>query len=77
MNGVARGNEPPPIHVMIIVGPVEVRTTVRVDIREIDVAVRIDPRSLCIQYHPDHHPSNALRVVSYSEPRSSLVLNTK
>jgi len=43
MNGVARGHEPPPVLVMIVAGPVEVRTTVRVDTREVGVAVRIDP----------------------------------
>lgn len=48
MNVVAGGNEPAPVVVEIVVSPVEVRLAIRVDIREVDVAVRINPRGCCI-----------------------------
>ena len=77
MNAVARLDEPPPVIVEVVVGPVEVRVAVRVDVWEVGVAVRIHPRGLRIQYHLYHHPLNTLRVEFYLEPESSPVSDTK
>ena len=46
MNVIAGGggkHEPEPILIEIVVSPVEVRLTVRVHVREVGVAIRIDP----------------------------------
>jgi hypothetical protein len=38
------GNQPAPVVVVIVLGPIEVRIAIGIDVREIRVAIRIDPR---------------------------------
>lgn len=55
------------VDVPVVVEPVHVpvpRTVVPVQIQDVAVAVRV-PQD-CIEHLPCHHPSNTLRVVSYS-----------
>ena len=44
MNVSCSLDQPPPVLVVIVVGPVEVRVAVLVDVREVAVAVRVLPR---------------------------------
>ena len=41
--GGRRGHEPEPVLIEIVASPVEVRLTVRIHVREVGVAIRIDP----------------------------------
>ena len=57
-----------PIVLEPIVVPVPL-VAIEVQIQDIAVAVRVAQK--CMKCHPCHHPSNTLRVVSYSASHSA------
>ena len=60
-----------------VVPAVRVRNRVGLDVPTVIVPIRVhSPEHVCAQYHPYQHPSNTLRVVSYSRPQSLPVLRT-